>query len=510
MLGKDSFRNTVVEATVVIAFVSILAKAVSFISEVILAARLGVNATSDAYYMVSGIQQVVYPMLSVGIWKVFLPAYKDKISRGFERDAYALSNKMITFMSVVSLIIILVIVVNSDFIVAIVAPGFSADTKSLCADLVSISAPMYFFILIAAVYAAMLQCHGQFFASQIREVVTHLPTIFVAFFLFDQYGIYGLAVALIIGAAFRLVIEIPFVRWGYHFRFDLKLHTEEFVRLIKKLPSAFISESVTQLNALIDKVMGSTLVAGSISILNYGQRLTNFFSGLLSSAVITATYPRIAELVALDKKKELSGFIKYIFNLFMIVIIPISVGCIVYSDIIVSLVFARGAFSEDAVRATAEVFSMYCVGLFFSASGSLLSNVFFGHGDTRLPMLISVANLMLNVALNLTFMPMFGGKGLALATSLSSIFTFLFRFFFVGRYVNLDWLSSLKNFAKVIVFSCVSFVGAWLGISAIGAEGIVLAGLSGSIAFFSYLFLCIVFHVDGIEEIRRFLSLRKI
>ena len=80
MLGKDSFRNTVVEATVVIAFVSILAKAVSFISEVILAARLGVNATSDAYYMVSGIQQVVYPMLSVGIWKVFLPAYKDKIS----------------------------------------------------------------------------------------------------------------------------------------------------------------------------------------------------------------------------------------------------------------------------------------------------------------------------------------------------------------------------------------------------------------------------------------------
>ena len=58
--------------------ITILSKIVSFVSEVIIAYILGTSEKADAYSMIMGIHQVMYPMLSVGIWSIFLPKYKNK------------------------------------------------------------------------------------------------------------------------------------------------------------------------------------------------------------------------------------------------------------------------------------------------------------------------------------------------------------------------------------------------------------------------------------------------
>ena len=96
-IGEKVFRGTVV-----IVLIGILAKITSFIAEAVLAAYLGTTYQSDAYYMVNSIQLVVYPMLSVGIWKVFLPIYKEEITHGLQDEAATLTNKVITFFSAVS------------------------------------------------------------------------------------------------------------------------------------------------------------------------------------------------------------------------------------------------------------------------------------------------------------------------------------------------------------------------------------------------------------------------
>ena len=65
----------------------ILAKIAAFANDAILAAFIGTSADADAFYMVLGIQQVIYPMLSVGIWKVFLPEYKKNMVLNGEKSA---------------------------------------------------------------------------------------------------------------------------------------------------------------------------------------------------------------------------------------------------------------------------------------------------------------------------------------------------------------------------------------------------------------------------------------
>ena len=76
-----SIGSRIINGTIIIVLIGILAKFASFILEAVLAAFLGTTYQSDAYYMVWSVHGVIYPMMSIGIWKVFLPLYKSHIAK---------------------------------------------------------------------------------------------------------------------------------------------------------------------------------------------------------------------------------------------------------------------------------------------------------------------------------------------------------------------------------------------------------------------------------------------
>ena len=450
-IGKKVFRGTVI-----IVLIGILAKITSFIVEAILAAYMGTTYQSDAYYMVSSVQAVIYPMLSVGIWKVFLPLYKSHIAQGETEVAESLANKTISFFTTISLIVVLLLILFAPVAVSIVAPGFKGETRILCIWLVRISAPMYVFIIASAVYASILQCHEKFLGSQIREVASHIPTIIAAVFFYKKLGIEVMAVALVVAGLLRLIIELPFVNWGYRFRPDYKFKGQEFLLMLKCLPSALISAGIAQLNTLVDKSMASMLPTGTISGLNYGHKLMNVFSGLLSSAIATAMYPQMIELITLKKRDQLSELIVRIINIFCVLMVPITIACILFRTELVAAVFQRGAFDADSTKLTSNVFAIYCVGLFFIACSTVVSNIFYGNGDTKTPMYINISALIMNIVFNLVLIHFWGVNGLAAATSLVVIITFFARLIIARQYVKLSGKSLLKTGFKVLLASVIA------------------------------------------------------
>lgn len=445
-IGKKVFRGTIT-----ILLVGILAKITSFIAEAILAAYLGTTDQSDAYYMVSSIQQVIYPMLSVGIWKVFLPIYKEKLTQGKNDEAAALTNKVMTFFSIVSFVAVCLLVILAGPVVSIVAPGFEGGTRVLCIKLVRITAPMYFFIISAAIYASILQANNKFLGSQIREVASHIPTILAAILFYKSFGIEAMAIALVAASVLRLLIELPFVNWGYKYKPDFEFKSPEFSLMVNRLPSALISAGVVQLNALIDKAMASTLPIGTVSALNYGHKLLNVFSGLLSTAISTALYPQMIELIALKNEENLSRLVVKIINIFCVLMIPITVAGVLFRTELVAVVFQRGSFTKDSTAVTSGVFALYCLGLFFFASNTVITNLFYGYGNTKTPMHISIFNLVVNVVMNLILIHLWGVNGLALATSLSAIIAFFVMVKAAEKYVKLDNKKMIVTAIKVFV-----------------------------------------------------------
>ncbi|MBO4418693.1 MAG: murein biosynthesis integral membrane protein MurJ [Oscillospiraceae bacterium] len=507
-IGKKVFRGTLI-----IMLVGVAAKLAAFISEVVLAACLGANYRSDAYYMVSNIQAVLYPTLGVGVWKVFLPLYKERCASGRIQEANELTNRAISFFSVVSFGAVLLLILLAGPVVSLLAPGFEGETRALCVRLVRLSAPMYFFIIAAAIYATILQAHDKFFGSQIREVASHIPTILAALFCYQKWGVEAMAIALVAGGLVRLLVELPFVDWGYRFRPDFRFRNPEFSLLLKRLPSALASEGVVQLNALIDKAMASTLPEGTISGLNYGHKLMSVFNGLLSGAITTALFPQTVELIAKKRIDELGRMIARIVNLFCLIMVPVSLACVLFRKELVTAVFQHGSFAADSTALTADVFALYCLGLFFLASNSVVSNVFYGFGDTKTPMVVSVIGLAVNVALNVALVQLWGVNGLALATSVSAIVTFLVRLLMVKRYVRLDYGRMLVTFLKVSLASAVGcFVPRILFWLLPANPWLLLAAsaLIGAVLFFAALRLLRVKELDDLAGmIKRWLNKTK-
>lgn len=452
-MENKSVENRIIQGTMVIVIVGIVAKFASFIAEAILAAFLGTTSQSDAYYMVSSVQSVIYPMLSVGIWNVFLPLYKNHIAKKEYHLAERLTNQSLTFFSAISFAVVVLLIVFAPVVISMVAPGFEGETRALCIKLVRISAPMYVFIIASAVYASVLQCHNRFLGSQIREVASHIPTILTAFFLYRRLGVEVMALALVAASMLRLFVELPFVNWGYRFKPDVNFRRQEFTLMLKRLPSALISAGVVQLNTLVDKAMASTLPAGTVSGLNYGHKLMNVFSGLLSSAIATAMYPQMVEMISLGKKDDLAKLIVKIMGLFCVLMLPITMACVLFRIELVSVVYQRGVFTAESTVLTADVFALYCIGLFFIAANTIITNFFYGYGNTTTPMYISMANLGINVVFNLILIRFLGINGLALATSLSAMITFFIRIRLAERYMRLDNKKMIITAFKVLLAS---------------------------------------------------------
>ena len=504
-MKEQTIGGKLFKGTAVILFISILAKLTTFITEAILASILGTTYQSDAFYMVTSIQYVIYPMLSVGIWKVFLPIYKEKITQDDKNSANELANKVITNFTIISILVVAILMIFSNEIVTIVAPGFEGETKKICSQLVFISAPMYILIMAAAVYASMLQCHNKFFGSQIREVASHIPTIIAALLLYPIFGIKSLGFALVAGGMLRLLIEIPFVDWGYKFRITLK-KSQEYSLMMKRMPSALISEGVNQFNMLVDKMMASTLPEGAVSGLNYGNRLTNVFSGLLSSAIATALYPQVVELISLKKNDELNNLMSRILKIFGLVMFPLTIACILFRKELVSVVFERGSFGAESVNLTAGTFACYSIGLFFVASNTVLTNVFYGHGDTKTPMFIGIANLIVNVGLNFALVYLIGINGLAIATSISAVIAFFIRIIFIKKYINFCCKDILIQFLKFLFASFVACLLARLAINYISFNkyfDIIIAAAMGILIYF------IEIYILRVEELKYIIQIIK-
>ena len=446
-------KNSLLNGSISVLLALIICKITAFFEEVIIASNLGATAVADAFITVKGIQETIYPMLAVGVTQVFLPAYKSIIVQKDQKKADSLANYTIIFFFVLSVILVTLIIVFAHYIVKAVAPGFDGNQTALTTHLVRLSAASYIFICAAAILSSVLLAEGRFFISEIRGAFTHIPVILAAIFFYKRFGLDALAISLVVAGITRFVILIPFIHKGYSFSLKDKPDLNSTKKLLSRLPSAFISSGITQLNTLIDKIMASNLVVGSISCLNYGTRLYMVSQEFFANVIAISTYPKIIELIAENKTKELEDLLLKIVTIIWFFTIPLSVAGIVYSHNFVHLIYVRGAFTPEMGDLTSGIFIAYIAAIAFSSLNRIINNVYFGFGDTRNPMYFNLINLIINIIFNIIFVRLFQVIGLAIATSLSASICLFIRMALLQKRISIKFMEMLKEGIKILLAS---------------------------------------------------------
>ena len=134
-------------------------------------------------------------------------------------------------------------------------------------------------------------------------------------------------------------------------------------------------------------------------------------------------------------------------------------GLYVLSNPIIHILFERGAFVAEDTLYTAQVLSIFSLGLPAYILIKVLITCFFAREDTKTPLYISIVSVVINIALSLVLISTMREMGIALATSISAWANVLLLFLTlrIKKNLNLD-KKFIRNSLKVIISSAILLI----------------------------------------------------
>jgi putative peptidoglycan lipid II flippase len=231
-----------------------------------------------------------------------------------------------------------------------------------------------------------------------------------------------LAVGVLAGGILQLSLQVPFlIQKGFSFFKKTVLIHPGLTKIGRLILPAILGAGVYQVNILVGTLLGSLLPEGSISYLYYADRLVQFPLGIFALSIATAALPSLSRQAADKDINGLKGTFAYTLKLIFYIMLPAMAGLIVLRDPIISILFQRGAFDYEAVRMTSDALLYYCLGIWATASVSVVVRVFYSLNDSKTPVYISIISIFINIILSIILMKPMAHCGLALSTSLASI-----------------------------------------------------------------------------------------
>jgi putative peptidoglycan lipid II flippase len=178
-------------------------------------------------------------------------------------------------------------------------------------------------------------------------------------------------------------------------------------------------------NLTIDTVFATLVSEEAPRAIDAAFRLYLLPQGVFSVAIATVLFPTIARLSAREDHVGMRGTIAGGLRQIFFMLLPASAFLLVLAEPVTRLVFQRGEFGPQSTALTSEALVFFAIGLAFNGASLLVIRAFFSMQMPWLPTKVAALGVGVNVALNAALYQPLGVGGIPLATSITSIVTFL-------------------------------------------------------------------------------------
>lgn len=503
-------KSHVAKSALIIIILTLGSKFLGFFREVLIASKFGSGIETDTFFIALTATGIVVGFLSNAISTTFIPILSEIESKEGKEGKIEHANNMINITFAISIILVIGGWITAPIIVKLLAKGFQGNQFDLTVKLTRIGLPMILLSGIIGVFTGYLQSERKFASAAAVGIPFNFIYIFFLLFLSSTFGIKGLMVSAVIAVASKFLIQLPEARrsgYKYEFKFDLK---DKYIKrvLLLSLP-VLLGVAINDLNAIVDRTLASSLVPGSISALNYANKLNGLILGVFISAITTVIFPMLAKESNSDNMPGMKKIMGYGINLILIITVPATVGLIVLATPIVEIAFQRGAFDGTATLMTSQALIFYSIGLVAMALRLLLTRVYYSLQDTKTPMINGAISVGFNIVLNLILVKFMDHSGLALATSIATTIGTLLLFYGLKKKIgSLGTKAYITTFLKTGLASGVMGVVAYvvyhgmygvLGVSKL--YNLVSLLVAVGVGVVVYLVLCYVFKIEEVRGV---------
>jgi putative peptidoglycan lipid II flippase len=405
--------------------------------EMILARLFGAGEVYDAFLLGMRLPNLARNLFAEGaLSAAFVPTFSQYLETRGQREAKLLSDRTATALILVVGAVCALGMFFAPELVRLLAPGFehTPGKFELSVQLTRIMFPFLLLIALAAQAMGLLNAAGRFGIPATASIFFNVGSVIAGVGLMwtiSASPIACMALGVLAGGVFQLGWQLPSVwRAGFSYRPRVDFNDPGLRRIAALMGPAFIGNAALQINAMVSTYFASQLtdaagnvLNGPVSWMSYAFRFLQLPLGVFGVALASVTLPRIARSAAVSRVAEFRGTLAQAVGTALALTIPSSIGLAIVGESMIALIYQGGAFQAADTRETAASLACYSVGLAGYTLIKILAPAFYALDDARTPMLVSVATMVLNVAISwlLVTRAGMGHPGLALSISLAAL-----------------------------------------------------------------------------------------
>ena len=450
-------------------------RVLGLVREQVLAALFGANREFDAFVTAFRIPNLLRDLFAEGaLSAAFVTTFSQKLSSEGDKSAWHLANLVLNALIIVLGVVTVIGIIISPWLVRLIAPGFAQipGKVELTTSLTRIMFPFLLMVALAALAMGMLNAKHRFgvpaSASMMFNVGSVLGGLAFAFMLAPGFlhnpslagrAMIGMSIGTLIGGALQWIVQIPSLRSvGYHYEATLNWRDPGFRQVLSLLGPSVIGTAAVQMNIFVDQwfaswpTMSGPNGSGAVTWLNCAFRLMQFPIGIFGVAIGVATLPTVSAHAARGDMVKFRKTLARSIRLAFFLCVPAACGMWVLATPIISAIYQHGKFDAFATAQTAACVRAFAIGLVAYAAIKIIAPTFYALGDSRTPMFVTVASVVVNAGTDYLFAITFGMKtaGLALSTSTVALCNFFLLLALMRRKIGRIEVSTLlRSFAKV-------------------------------------------------------------
>jgi putative peptidoglycan lipid II flippase len=430
-------KSRILRASVIIGGFSFVADLVALLRDRILTSHFGATRMLDIYYSAFKLPDLVFNLLVLGaVSSAFIPVFVRE-HKNNEQGAWRVAQNFTSIVFVLVLIVAGLVWVFAGSVVTLIAPGFAGTDRGLAISLTRIMLLSPILFSLSTICGSILQSLERFWAYAIAPVLYNAGIIVGAIWfvpLARAHGypeVLGLGWGVVLGAAAHFVLQFSAARLaGFKFKAVFDFGDQHFLKIFRLMIPRTIGLGAYSIDSAVINAFASTMTAGSIAVLNVANNLQFVPISVVGVAVATAVFPKLSGHASSDEMKEFKHKLYSALRNTAFIVTPLAITGIFLSHWAINLLFGAGLFHSASVATTASVLAIFMFGIPAQSMIPILSRAFYALYNTKIPVLVSIFSVAVNLSLAwyLGLVHGQGVLGLAIAFAIAGNVNFVLLF----------------------------------------------------------------------------------
>lgn len=456
-MPNNNSHSKILKRSFFVSVTVLLSKALGFVKQAVIAWAFGSSGSTDVYFFADGYASMFGQIMSESVAPLVSTSYIEQKERKSETKANDVVYKSLVFYGLIGVALVIINSILVNPIASLFGASYSSDQQKELVFFLLCIFPIILMMTVCGVIQGYLNSVNRYIPGKLASLFLSVFIILSVILLHDKLSVNSLLIGYITSYSVYTIFMLVLFSRSIGIKITNPFKDREFIRSTRKFVPLVVGNSVVDFGHFIDKIVATTLTAGSISALTYAQRTSSdLMFAVVVTSIGTVLLTSLAKKVAQSNKDEITIELNNMLEIMTFVVAIFTALYLINGKELVRFLLQRGNFTAEDTQIVFRVGAFYSCGFIFMLWREFLIKAHYAFQDTLTPMINSIIGVVVNLFGSILLSRIMGVAGISLATSISLLVVSIISIITLKKHLGkcIITFGSVKNYVKILlVFS---------------------------------------------------------